>query len=507
MSGRRPRIVLIGGTYRALCVLERLLERNERVAAFIGQENEGERDFCPEILEICDRSSIPARSARKLGEEIVRWLEDRIRPDLAIVVGVSSSIPLAIGGNCRLGVLEIIDCFTSESCPGVVLRQRGHELDRRVIERSDESDEESDRYMQMIVELLDALDGSLDRLIPYSATSETVVPFRADTPSDLDDLVARPDPGAETDTLEQEFSAYTGAEHGLALRSRREAFDLIWGALELRENDEVVCPGVVSSAVLDAIRSTGARPVFVDVQPGRLTLDPSQVQSVLTPRTRAMLIVHPFGQAAALDELYAIAEGAGLEVIEDGGPSLGARFGDSRIGRSPCACVFRLRLGQGPAGAVALAALPPALMERISPTVEGLRLGDGAAAAARRHLAQYDDEIAVRRRNAGELSSNLVRYDAFEVPPTPEDTLPTYASYVLRITRFSRTSADDLHKLLRDFGIETRRLSLPLRDRELSRLPLTDLTACSTLLLPVGSHLSEHQREHMLDALYSYAIG
>ena len=64
-----PGSSLIGGTYRAVCVLERLLERGERVVAFIGVEGGGERDFCPEILELCDRAGVPARSGHKLGEE------------------------------------------------------------------------------------------------------------------------------------------------------------------------------------------------------------------------------------------------------------------------------------------------------------------------------------------------------------------------------------------------------------------------------------------------------
>ena len=124
MRGNGPRILLIGGTYRALCVLERLLERGERVAAFLGQEREGERDFCSEILEVCDRASVPARSGRKLGEETVRWLEDRIRPELAIAVGLSNAVPLVVGGNCRLGLVEVVDRFQSESCPGVASSAR-----------------------------------------------------------------------------------------------------------------------------------------------------------------------------------------------------------------------------------------------------------------------------------------------------------------------------------------------------------------------------------------------
>ena len=70
------------------------------------------------------RRSIPARSAHKLGEEIVRWLEDRIRPDLAIAVGASMEIPLAIGGNTRLGLIEVSD-LDLQPCGGTHVKRTG----------------------------------------------------------------------------------------------------------------------------------------------------------------------------------------------------------------------------------------------------------------------------------------------------------------------------------------------------------------------------------------------
>ena len=130
MNSKSPRILLIGSTHRAVCVLERLLERGDRVVAFIGLEGGPERDFCPEMLELCERSGIPARSGKKLGEEIVRWLEDRIRPDLAIAIGGNAELPLSVAGNCRLGLVEVQDRFSTPSCPGVALRLRGQEVMR-----------------------------------------------------------------------------------------------------------------------------------------------------------------------------------------------------------------------------------------------------------------------------------------------------------------------------------------------------------------------------------------
>ena len=82
-----------------------------------------------------------------------------------------------------------------------------------------------------------------------------------------------------------------------------------------------------------------------------------------------------------------------------------------------------------------------------------------------------------------------------------------YAGYLLRLTRFARTSADDLHKLLLDGGIETRRLTLPIAERELAVLPAADGAVATGLLLPVESELEDVQRERLLDAIFGYAIG
>ena len=157
MRRNGPRILVIGGTYRAVCVLERLLERGERVVAFIGVEGGSERDFCPEILELCDRAGIPARSGHKLGEEVVRWLEDRIRPDLAIALGVHAEIPLSIGGNCRLGLVEVCDSFGAGEARQVVLRQRGQELVRRELAAPPAGDA-GDAYLCMLEELCACLE-------------------------------------------------------------------------------------------------------------------------------------------------------------------------------------------------------------------------------------------------------------------------------------------------------------------------------------------------------------
>ena len=504
-----PRILLIGGTYRALCVLERLLERGSRVVAFIGVEGGGERDFCPEILEVCDRASIPARSGHKLGEEIVRWLEDRIRPELAIAVGLRGDVPVAIGGNCRLGLAQISDMLQESGCPGVTLRQRGKRVEELTLADPGETEESADTYMRVIDASVDVIDRFLDELDPRDAEPAQTVPFfRRELPC-LDPASLRDDtPGSNTTSLEREVAERLGAERVLALDSPREAFELLYRGIGLERGSAAVCPGVVSSAAVGGLHELGVRASFGDVDPDRLTLQTERVAELITPATRALIVSHALGQPAELDVLYGIAQERRLELIEDAGESLGARFGDSYIGRSPCTCVFRVPLVRaGQRGDAALVTLPAGLAERVEPHAKGLRLGDVAAAAVREELEGLDARVAARRRNASRYGAELARYDAFRVPATPEDAISAYAGYLLRITRYARTTADDLHKLLGESGIETRRLALPLRERDLAGLPATESARATGLLLPIDEGLDPAHQDRLLDAIFGYAIG
>ena len=82
-----------------------------------------------------------------------------------------------------------------------------------------------------------------------------------------------------------------------------------------------------------------------------------------------------------------------------------------------------------------------------------------------------------------------------------------YAGYALSLTRFARTSADDLHRLLLEGGVETRRLSLPARERDLADLPVAESARHNTIVLPAHSGLSEEDLQLLLDLLFDYAIG
>lgn len=522
MPGQGPRIILIGGTYRALCVLERLIERGERVVGFIGQEGTQERDFCPEILEVCDRHSIPARSAHKFGEEIVRWLEDRIRPELVLAIGLETQVPLAIGGNSRLGLVEVLDSFESRGDTRVMLRQKGQTLIDRASKASDEEPDAGDAYLEMIDTALEVLDEYLDGVPASGAPAPRRVRFHPEREnSDPGAGHAGAEPRRE---LERRVASYLDADRVLALDSLADAFAALVGALRLGEGDQVICPAYCSKVAVAALRACGAEPIFVDLEPSSLALDTGKLAAAITTATRAILVSHPFGRAAAIDRVYPLAEESGLEVIEDAGHSLGARFDSSRIGRSPCTAVFQVPV-PGHASDAALLAGPQSLIEAIEAlepleALEALEaegeadrspsitvLAPARAGATLGLVSGWDDELESRLQIGRAYNEQLSRYDAFRIPSGAPERPTTYAGYALSLTRFARTSADDLHRLLLEGGVESQRPVMPARERDLADLPVAESARHNTIVLPAHSELGEDDLQLVLDLLFDYAIG
>lgn len=131
--------------------------------------------------------------------------------------------------------------------------------------------------------------------------------------------------GAQVAELERQVAALSGAAHGIACASGTDALLLPLKALDLAPGDEVICPSFTFFATAGAVHNAGGIPVFVDIDPATFNLDPAAVEAAITPRTRALIAVHLFGQMAPLERLAPIAEAHGLEVIEDGAQAIGAR--------------------------------------------------------------------------------------------------------------------------------------------------------------------------------------
>jgi dTDP-4-amino-4,6-dideoxygalactose transaminase len=132
--------------------------------------------------------------------------------------------------------------------------------------------------------------------------------------------------GSEVAAFEEEFAAYCQTKHAIGVNSGTSALHLALLAAGIGPGDEVITVPFTFVATVAAIVYTGARPVFVDIEPRSFTMDVNQIEAAITPRTKAILPVHLYGQPADMDPILEIARRHGLVVIEDAAQAHGAEY-------------------------------------------------------------------------------------------------------------------------------------------------------------------------------------
>src|SRR5215467_12307264 len=138
--------------------------------------------------------------------------------------------------------------------------------------------------------------------------------------------------GREVEAFEQEFAFYCGAKHCVGVGNGLEALHLILRAYGIGEGDEVIVPSNTYIATWLAVSYADATPVPVEPDPRTFNLDPAKIERAITPRTKAILPVHLYGQPADMDPIMSLGEKRGLKVIEDNAQAQGARYKGRRTG-------------------------------------------------------------------------------------------------------------------------------------------------------------------------------
>jgi dTDP-4-amino-4,6-dideoxygalactose transaminase len=265
--------------------------------------------------------------------------------------------------------------------------------------------------------------------------------------------------GPEVAAFEREFAAYTGAAHAVGVANGTDALTIALRALGVGPGDEVVVPSFTFYASAEAIPPTGARPVFCDVDPETFCVTPETVRAALTPRTKAVVVVHLFGNVAPVAEIEAL----GVPVVEDAAQAAGSTTGAGRPGALGTIATFSFfpskNLGAfGDGGAITTR--DDALADRVrmlrfhgswdKVTYEHVgynsRLDELQAALLRVQLPHLD-AWAEGRRAAGRHYEAAGLADVVDLPRVPPGTAPAWHLYVVRSPR-----ADDLAAALAAAG-------------------------------------------------------
>ena len=325
--------------------------------------------------------------------------------------------------------------------------------------------------------------------------------------------------GAKVAELEARWSSFIGVRHSIAVTNGTAALMAIWAGLGLGPGDEVITTSFTFNATASAILSTGATPVFVDIDPVTYNLDPAAVEAAVSPRTRAICPVHLYGLPADMDQLLEIAERHGLHLAEDACQAHGATYG-GRMAGSFGPAAFSLygtkNMTTGEGGLITtddddLARFlrlfrNQGMERRYHHEILGynLRLTDIQAAIGLVQLDRLEGHTARRRELAACYDQRL---DGLPVtrPVTPADRTHAFHQYTLRVGAGRDAIAAEMSAAGIGTGIY---YPIPLHRQAYiadlginASLPETDAAAATVLSLPMHPALTDAEQDRVVEAL------
>jgi dTDP-4-amino-4,6-dideoxygalactose transaminase len=333
--------------------------------------------------------------------------------------------------------------------------------------------------------------------------------------------------GAEGEALEAECRAALGVEHAVGVASGSDAIRLILLALGIGPGAEVITSAFSFVASATAILQVGARPVFADVDPATLNLDPDRVANAMTTHTRAILPVHLYGLPAAMGPLRAVADARGIPLLEDAAQAFGATLGGRPAGGLGSAAAFSFyptkNLGAcGDAGLVTTRDAELATRIRLIRNHGQVRkydhvnlgwtsrLDELQAAILRAKLRHLPAWTTARRRLAARYTSGLGGLPLM-LPPDPPGACHVYHQYTIRTAR-----RDALAKHLADAGIGTAcHYPLPIPGQPLFRelgydpstFPASWAAAQEVLSLPCFPELTDDETDAVVASIRAFFEG
>ena len=340
--------------------------------------------------------------------------------------------------------------------------------------------------------------------------------------------------GPEVTEFERQVAAGVGATHAIGVSSGTDALLLSLMALDIGPGDQVLCPSFTFFATAGSVSRTGATPVFVDSLDDDFNLDLEDAARRVTDKTKAIIPVHLFGQAADMDAVQRLASAHDLMVLEDAAQSMGTQFGEKKAGTMGDLCAFSFfpskNLGGFGDGGM-ITTNDDALAER----VRILRVHGGApkyyhkaiggnfrldplqAALLRAKLGHLPVYIAKRRANAATYLKRLaesapVREGRLLLPSEMSGRTHTWNQFTLRVTIGKRDALME-HLAANQIGSAIY-YPVPLHRQECfsnlagveARLPICEKMADEVLSIPIYPELSTEQIDHVINTIANAPI-
>lgn len=332
--------------------------------------------------------------------------------------------------------------------------------------------------------------------------------------------------GREVEAFEEEYAAYCGVKYCVGVGNGLDALHLILRAFGIGPGDEVIAPSNTYIATWLAVSYAGAKPVPVEPDPLTYTLDPERIEAAITPRTRAIMPVHLYGQPADMDPIMSIARRYGLKVIEDNAQAQGALYDGQRTGSLGDAAGNSFYPGKnlgafGDAGAIttddkqlaerALALRNYGSERKYYNEVQGFnsRLDELQAAFLRVKLARLDDWNGRRRTIAERYAQELSGIAGLTLP-----TVPHWAEPVWHLFPVRHQGRYELQKSLAEAGIGTL-IHYPVPPHlsgaysngpwKQGEFPIAEEIAETELSLPIRPHLGFQSQGEVIQAVRRFA--
>lgn len=277
--------------------------------------------------------------------------------------------------------------------------------------------------------------------------------------------------GKEVEAFEKEFAEYLGVKHGIAVSNGTAALDVALKALKIGPGDEVITTPFTFIASANSILFQGARPLFADIDPKTYNLDPNDVLEKISDKTKAIIVVHLYGQPADMKAFKEIAEDHGLYLIEDCAQAHGAEFEGQKVGTFGDIAAFSFyptkNMTTGEGGMVVtnndeLARRADLIRnhgqaEKYLHVELGynLRMTNIAAAIGRAQLKKLEEWNEKRIKNAKLLSDGISKIDGLTPPYVDERVKHVFHQYVIRVEDDFPLSREELMAKLREKGIGT----------------------------------------------------